>query len=97
VRAVVLALSACIAASLSAYRVLQGALRNRLGVLAFGAAGPLVALGLMRILERAGAGPAMFVVVPLGSAACTPLAAWLASQLQRLPIRIRAASTHSRV
>jgi hypothetical protein len=97
VRAVVLALSACIAASLSAYRVLQGALRNRLGVLAFGAAGPLVALGLMRILERAGARPAMFAVVPLASATCTPLAAWLASLLQRLPIRIRAASTHSRV
>lgn len=97
VRAVVLALSAGVVASLSAYFVLVGTVRTRQGVLALAAAGPIAALGLMRVLAGAGAGPALFALVPVASGACPAVAAWLVGRLRRLPIRTRAATSLSRV
>jgi hypothetical protein len=97
VRAVVLALSASVVASLSAYFVLVGTVRTRQGVLALAAAGPIAALGLMRVLAGVGAGPALFALVPVASGACPAVAAWLVVRLRRLPIRTRAATSLSRV
>lgn len=97
VRAVVLALSASVAASLSSYFVLVGTVRTRLGVLGFGAAGPIAALGLMRLLIRAGAMPGAFSLVPLASAACPAVAAWLVWRWRRLPTGNRTATSQSRV
>jgi hypothetical protein len=64
-RALVLALAGWLAASVAAYVVLLKAARTRVGVLVVGAAGPLVALGLMRILEEAGSRPWAFALVPV--------------------------------
>jgi hypothetical protein len=91
-RAALLALTAWLAASLAAYVALQPgrAVATRTAALALGAAGPLAALGLMRLLERKGAAPLSFTLVPLAGAAGTWLAAAL---LSRLRYRGRAAST----
>lgn len=89
-RAVLLALTAWACASLAAWAVLRRAAVNRLVALALGAAGPLVALGLLRLLERADARASLFVLVPLaGAAACTSAGA----VLTRLRRGKRAAST----
>jgi hypothetical protein len=95
-RAAVLALTAWLAASLAAYVALQPgrAVATRTAALALGAAGPLAALGLMRLLERRGAAPLSFTLVPLAGAAGTLLAAGL---LSRLRYTGRAASTWRRV
>jgi hypothetical protein len=89
-RAVLLALTAWASASLAAWAVLRRAAINRLVALALGAAGPLVALGLLRLLERADAHAWLFALVPLAAAAsCTSAAAGLT----RLRRGKRAAST----
>jgi hypothetical protein len=89
-RAVLLALTAWACASLAAWAVLRRAAINRLVALALGAAGPLVALGLLRLLERADAHAALFALVPVAAAAaCTSAAAGLT----RLRRGKRAAST----
>jgi hypothetical protein len=67
-RALVLVLAAMAAAVFGAHAVLQGAARTRLGALVLGGAGPLGALGVMRWLERSGARPLGFVLVPLAAA-----------------------------
>jgi hypothetical protein len=82
-RSLVLALAAWVSASLAAYAVLRRAVRTRLGVLALAAAGPLAALGLMRLLERQGARPVAFLLVPLAGGAWCLLAAALLSRLRR--------------
>lgn len=77
-RAVLLALTAASVASLAAYGVLRRATRSRLGAFVLGAAGPLVALGLIRLLERADARPAAFALVPVaGALACMGMTALL--------------------
>ncbi len=89
-RAVLLALTAWACASLAAWAVLRRAAVNRLVALALGAMGPLVALGLLRLLERADARAWLFALVPLAAAAaCTSAAAGL-TRLRRVK---RAAST----
>jgi hypothetical protein len=70
-RALVLALSGWIAASLGAYTVLRRAAETRAGVLLIGAVGPLSALGLMRLFERMSARPMAFAMVPVAGGACT--------------------------
>ncbi len=81
-RAVVLSLSAWAVASLAAFGVLRRATRNRLGAVVLGAAGPLAALGLIRLLERADVRPAAFAAVPLvASAACVAMT-WALSRLR---------------
>jgi hypothetical protein len=99
-RALVLALSGIAASTLSAYSILLRPPRTRIGVLSLGAAGPLAALALLRLLERAGAAPAAFVVVPIAAAGCPALLAYglaLLRRLHRLQERGRAATTTRRV
>jgi hypothetical protein len=77
-RAVLLALTAWAVSSLAAYGVLRRATRSRLGAFVLGAAGPLAALGLIRLLERADARPAAFALVPFaGALACVGMTALL--------------------
>ncbi len=88
-RAPLLAVAAWASASIAAYAALRRAAQTRLGVLVLGAVGPVCALGLLRLLERAGTGWALFLLVPL--AACG-VAAGCAGVLSRLRHTGRAAS-----
>jgi len=92
-RALILVLTAWAAASLGAYVVLRHAVRTRIGVLLLGAGGPVGALGLMRLLERLGARPIAFVLVPLAGSACTLATAALLVGWRSLRGRDPAAST----
>jgi hypothetical protein len=94
-RALVLALTAWLAASFAGYVVLRRAARTRLGVLTLGAVGPLAALGLMRLLERSGAHAASFLVVPVVAGAATWLAAVLFSRLRQTRLRQRGGAASS--
>jgi hypothetical protein len=95
-RALLLAVTAWSVSLLAAYLVLRRAVRSRAAALILGAAGPLAALGLLRLLERADARPAAFVLLP--AAACSLMvAAALAVELPRLRQPRRAASTSSKV
>ncbi len=82
-RAVLLALAAWLSASLAAYGVLRRATRTRVGAVALGAVGPLVALGLLRLLERADARPWLFTLVPVAAALSSIVLASLLSRLRR--------------
>jgi hypothetical protein len=68
-RALLLALTAWSASLLAAYVVLRTAVRTRLAAIVLGAAGPLAALGLLRLLERADARPAFFALLPVAGCA----------------------------
>lgn len=96
-RALVLVLSGVAAATLSAYCVLVSPLRTRMGVLCFGAAGPLAALAWLRLLERAGASPCAFALVPVAAGVCPVIFARVLVLLRRLQGRNRAATTSRRV
>jgi hypothetical protein len=88
-RAPIVALSAWVAALMAAYAVLRRAARTRVGVILIGACGPLAALGLLRLLERADARAPAFVVLPVAAGGCT----WaMAALLSRLRHTGRAAS-----
>jgi len=60
---------------------------------AFGAVGPLAALGLIRVFERGSAPLVAYAVVPLAAVACTVVAAEGTLRLRRLRDGNRAAST----
>lgn len=99
-RALVLALSGIAASTLSAAWILLRPPRTRIGVLSLGAAGPLCALALLRLLERAGAAPSAFAVVPIAAGGCPGLLAHgltLLRRLRRLREPGRAATTTPRV
>jgi hypothetical protein len=81
-RALLLALSAWGAASIAAYAVLRRAVHARVGAIVLGAAGPIAALGLLRVLERAGAHSGAFAVVPFAACVCAAVVGWLLSRLQ---------------
>jgi len=89
-RALLFALSAWFASWLAAYAVLLRATSTRMGALLLGAVGPLAALGIVRVLERADAGPLAFLLVPLAGGGAVTLTALL---LSRLRLTGRAAST----
>ncbi len=89
-RALLLAITAWSVSSLAAYGVLRRATRSRLGAVAVGAAGPLAALGLIRLLERADARPSWFVLVPPAAAV---MCAVMTALLSRLRWPWHAAST----
>jgi hypothetical protein len=82
-RALVLAVSGWVGATLCGYGVLRGTVRTRLGAFLLGVAGPLAALGLMRWLERLGSRQSLFALVPIGSAAVTLLAGSLIAALRK--------------
>jgi hypothetical protein len=82
-RALLLALTAWTAGSLASYFILRRVVRSRAAALVVGAGGPLAALGLLRLLERADAPVAMFALLPVAAcAACAGLAGLL-SRLRR--------------
>jgi hypothetical protein len=86
-RGFVLAASAAFASAFGVYAALRRAVRSRLGAIVLGTGGPLVALGLMRILERMGASAAIFCVVPFVGAAFPAL---IGVGLPRLRVALRA-------
>jgi hypothetical protein len=92
-RAIVLALTAWAAAWAAALGSLRGAARSRAVAFAFGAVGPLAALGLIRVFERGSAPLVAYAVVPLAAVACTVVAAEGTLRLRRLRDGNRAAST----
>jgi hypothetical protein len=96
-RALLLAVTAWIAATFAAYAVLRHALRSRLAALAAGALGPCAALGLLRLLERADARPALYTLLPLAACATLAVAAGGSAVLSRLRRRGRTATSNSRV
>jgi hypothetical protein len=81
-RALVLGLTAWLSASVAAYVTLKRAAAARAHALVLGAAGPIVALGLVRLLETSDARPAAFALVPLAGAAAALLAGELVSRLR---------------
>jgi len=92
-RALLLSITAWSVASFGAWAVLLRAAHSRLGAIAVSAVGPLVALGLLRLLERADARPVAFAVVPVAACATCAAAAVLLSRLRHTG---RAASTWMR-
>lgn len=92
-RALLSATSGMAAAALVAIAALLGIVRGRIAALVVGAAGPLAALGVLRVLERIDVRPLFYVAMPI-AAACTVLTAALV--LWRLPLLMRAASTRKR-
>lgn len=99
-RALLLALTAWSAALLAAYLVLRLGVGTRVAAIVLGAAGPVAALGLLRLLERADARPALFVLLPASACALPAALALVAgarAELRRLRHPRRAASSSSRV
>jgi hypothetical protein len=93
VRAILFALSGASIAWLAALAALRGAVQSRVGAIAVGAAGPLAALGLLRILERADARPLFFAAMPLAGALGVGVACLAAIIVSRLPAFRAAASS----
>jgi hypothetical protein len=89
-RAALFALTAWLAAWLSAYAVLVRGARTRIAAILVGASGPLAALGIVRWLEQGNAAPIAFVAVPIVCACASGAAAAI---LPRLRLSWHAAST----
>jgi hypothetical protein len=99
-RAVLLAFTAWLASWSAGYAVLRRAARTRLGALSLGAVGPLASLAVLRLLERANASAATFVLVPVACLLTALLGAagrswrnWRGLPAYRLRHKGRAAST----
>jgi hypothetical protein len=103
-RALVLGLTAWLSASVAAYVTLRRAAATRAHALVFGAAGPLTALGLVRLLETSDARPALFALVPLAGGLAALAAGfgltwtlrclrWVRAAAERLRGRRRAATS----
>jgi len=71
-----------LSASVAAYVILKRAAAARAHALVLGAAGPVVALGLVRLLETSDARPTMFALVPPAGAAAALFAGGLVSRLR---------------
>ncbi len=84
-RASLLVLAAAAAAGIGALLALGYPTSGfrRLHAIVLGAAGPLAALGALRVLERSNAGVMAFLAVPLVSAAVTLGVAWILGRLLR--------------
>lgn len=93
-RAALLALSGLLAASLAARAALarRPARRGAIHAIVVGAAGPLAALALLRVLERTEAGAAVYLLVPAACASAVLLASALEARSLRL-LDARAAAT----
>lgn len=81
-RALLLAVTGGSAASMAAYLVLVRGVRARAVALVIGAGGPLAALGLLRLMERADARPALFALLPAAACAAEHAIAALAGLLR---------------
>jgi hypothetical protein len=96
-RALLLAVTAWSVAWLAVHAVLRLRVRTRAAAILLGAVGPVTALGLLRLLERADARPSLYAALPLAACAVLGCAVELPAQFSRLRQRRRAASTSSRV
>jgi hypothetical protein len=96
-RAVLLVMTGWGVASLAAFAVLRRAVRGRVGAIVLGAAGPIAALGVLRLLEREGAPPAAFALLPVAACAACGACAGLLAMLPRLRRVARTATTWVRV
>jgi hypothetical protein len=96
-RALLLALTAWSVASLGAYTVLRRRVRGRAAAMALGAAGPLAALALLRLLERADARPAFYALLPVAACGLVATVALVPALLSRLRRPAGAATTLGRV
>jgi hypothetical protein len=96
-RALLLALTAWSVASLGAYTVLWRRVRWRVAAIILGATGPLAALGLLRLLERADARPAAYLLLPVAACGLVASAALVPALLSRLRRPGRTATTSGRV
>jgi hypothetical protein len=67
-RALLFGLSGSVAAAFAVMTILRGRVARRIWAILIGATGPLGALGLVRLLERADAPAAAFLVIPLALA-----------------------------
>jgi hypothetical protein len=83
-RALLLGVTAWSAASLGTYTVLRHRVRWRVAAIVVGAAGPLAALGLLRLLERADARPASYALLPIAACGLVASAALVPALLSRL-------------
>lgn len=90
-RALVLGLTAWLSASVAAFLTLRRNAQTRAHALVLGAAGPIAALGLIRLFETSDARPWVFSVVPLAGCAATLVAGGVASRLRG---RRHAATSH---
>jgi hypothetical protein len=96
-RALLLALTAWSVASLGAYTVLRRRVRWRAAAVVLGAAGPLAALGLLRLLERADARPAFYALLPVAACGLVATVALVPALLSRLRPPASAATNSARV
>jgi hypothetical protein len=82
-RALLLALAGAVAAGVAAHAALvrRFAPRGRIHAIVVGVAGPLAALGALRVLERTEAHPSAYVVVPLAGAIAVLAARAVANRL----------------
>lgn len=78
-RAWLVALAAILSAAVSTAYALRGRVRGALGAVALGAAGPLAALGVFRLLDREASSSVTYLVVPLGAFLAAELVGWLVS------------------
>jgi hypothetical protein len=74
-RALLFATTGAIGALLAAYATLRRFARGRMAAIAVGAAGPLAALALVRVLERGDAILVAYALVPLSAAIATGVVA----------------------
>ena len=81
-RALIMGWTAWLSASLAAYMTLRGAARTRAHALFLGAAGPIAALGLVRLLETSNARALLFALVPVAAGAAALAAGGVASRLR---------------
>ncbi len=81
-RALVLGFSAWLSACVAAYVILRRAAAARAHALVLGAAGPIAALGLVRLLETSDARPIVFSLVPVAGAGAALFAGLLVSRLR---------------
>jgi hypothetical protein len=89
-RGLVLAVSVLGAACVAVALALRRMARSRLGAFAIGAAGPLAMLGVMRALDRSGAGALAYVLLPAAATLAAAAVGLLASRLlgRRRSVRV---------
>lgn len=84
-RAILVVLSALGGAAVATRASLRRRVRSAFGAVALGAVGPLAALGVLRLLDRADVGVSRYALVPLAATAVALVVAWLLGRKQAEP------------